>query len=287
MNFTKAARECYVAQAAISQQIKQFEQELGFTLFDRGGASVRLTPAGEYFYHQCRSIMAQYTGAVKQARAIVDGAKKVLRIGFNGPYTHSPFVGYLREYRGSDPEVSVSIREGGREELLEELLKGELDVLVVPDYGLPLDERFDILELSSGRSKFMIGPDSPLAGHRYISPAELTGQTILRIQGTSQPAEGQQLPDYYARLGLGDNPILEVKTYSEAVFLVEAGLGIAAVPVGAESRLPKDVSVFEIQGDTFRVTTVAVRATPPVSITADDFFRLMRQRQKEANGEAG
>ena len=33
LNFTKAARECYVAQAAISQQIKQFEEELGFKLF--------------------------------------------------------------------------------------------------------------------------------------------------------------------------------------------------------------------------------------------------------------
>ena len=47
LNFTKAARECYVAQAAISQQIKQFEEELGFKLFNRGGASVSLTPAGE------------------------------------------------------------------------------------------------------------------------------------------------------------------------------------------------------------------------------------------------
>ena len=53
LNFTKAARECYVAQAAISQQIKQFEEELGFKLFDRGGTAVALTPAGEYFARQC------------------------------------------------------------------------------------------------------------------------------------------------------------------------------------------------------------------------------------------
>ena len=39
LNFTTAARECFVAQAAISQQIKQFEEELGFKLFARGGGS--------------------------------------------------------------------------------------------------------------------------------------------------------------------------------------------------------------------------------------------------------
>lgn len=50
LNFTKAARECYVAQAAISQQIKQFEEELGFKLFDRGGTAVAAAPpAGEVF----------------------------------------------------------------------------------------------------------------------------------------------------------------------------------------------------------------------------------------------
>ena len=81
LNFTKAARECYVAQAAISQQIKQFEEELGFKLFDRGGTAVALTPAGEYFARQCQSVLSQYHGAVKQARSIADGKKQDLRLG--------------------------------------------------------------------------------------------------------------------------------------------------------------------------------------------------------------
>ena len=59
LNFTKAARECFVAQAAISQQIKQFEEELGFKLFERGGGSVKLTPAGAIFARQCQSILSQ------------------------------------------------------------------------------------------------------------------------------------------------------------------------------------------------------------------------------------
>ena len=85
LNFTKAARECYVAQAAISQQIKQFEEELGFKLFNRGGASVSLTPGGEYFAKQCQAVLAQYNGAVKQARFLAEGKKRDLRLGINGP----------------------------------------------------------------------------------------------------------------------------------------------------------------------------------------------------------
>lgn len=285
LNFTKAARECYVAQAAISQQIKQFEQELGFALFDRGGTSVKLTPAGEFFANQCRSIMAQYNGAVKQARAIVDGERKRLRVGFRGPCAGEPFTWYLRQYRQEHPEASVRLREGRREVLMEDLLKGELDMLVIPDYGMPLDERFDTIELGSRRSKFMIGPDSPLAGRRSISSAELTGQTILRMEGAGQEDNLQQRNEYYVRLGLGSNPMRSVKSYFETVLAVEAGLGIAAVPSGAESQLPKDITVFEIEGDTFRESTVAVRQIPPVSVAADDFFRLVR-REQEREAEA-
>ena len=178
LNFTKAARECFVAQAAISQQIKQFEEELGFKLFERGGTAVSLTPAGEYFARQCQGVLSQYNGAVKQARSIADGEKRDLRLGFNGPFAQDSIPDYLRHFRQIHPEAAITLREGGRDEMLDALVKEELDVIIIPDYGLNLDERFESLELSSERAKFMTGPHTPLAGRRYVSPAELAGDDI-------------------------------------------------------------------------------------------------------------
>ena len=261
LNFTKAARECYVAQAAISQQIKQFEEELGFKLFDRGGTAVALTPAGEYFARQCQSVLSQYHGAVKQARSIADGKKQDLRLGINGPYTQESIPGYLRQFRQLYPEAAIHLREGGREEILDALFQEELDVL----------------ELNSERAKFMTGPHTPLAGRQYVSPEELVGQTIFRVEGLSEDPQGHPLPDYFVRLGLGENPVQRVKTYLEATILVQAGLGIAAIPGGMEGKLARDVSVFSIEGDSFRIRTVALRLLPPVSVAADHFFQVIRQ----------
>lgn len=277
LNFTKAARECYVAQAAISQQVKQFEEELGFKLFDRGGASVKLTPAGAYFARQCRSILAQYNGAVKQARAIADGEKRVLRVGFHGLSAQKIFAGHLRRFREAYPEATVTIREGNQASLMEALRQGEVDLIVVPDSGLVLDEGLDVLELASTRSKFMIGAGSPLAGRPVLSAAELTGLPILRINGKEGSFPSRQRTDYYTRLGLGENPVHWAKNYFELLLMVEAGMGIAAIPSGGEEQLPEDVSIFELEGDAFRINTVALRLVPPVSVTADDFFQMMRQ----------
>ena len=131
LNFTKAARECYVAQAAISQQIKQFEEELGFKLFDRGGTAVALTPAGEYFARQCQSVLSQYHGAVKQARSIADGKKQDLRLGINGPYTQESIPGYLRQFRQLYPEAAIHLLEGGREEILDALAPDYIECLTL------------------------------------------------------------------------------------------------------------------------------------------------------------
>lgn len=277
LNFTKAARECFVAQAAISQQIKQFEEELGFKLFERGGTAVSLTPAGEYFARQCQGVLSQYNGAVKQARSIADGEKRDLRLGINGPFAQDSIPGFLRQFRQIYPESAITLREGGREEMLDALTKEELDVIIIPDYGLCLDEHYEALELSSERAKFMTGPHTPLAGRRYVSPAELAGQTIFRVEGLSEESQDQPLPDYFVRLGLGENPIQRVKTYLEATILVQAGLGIATIPGGMENKLTRDVSVFSIEGDSFRLRTIALRLLPPVSVAADHFFQVIRQ----------
>ena len=277
LNFTKAARECFVAQAAISQQIKQFEEELGFKLFERGGAAVSLTPAGEYFARQCQGVLSQYNGAVKQARSNADGEKRDLRLGINGPFAQDSIPGFLRQFRQIYPESAITLREGGREEMLDALTKEELDVIIIPDYGLCLDEHYEALELSSERAKFMTGPHTPLAGRRYVSPAELAGQTIFRVEGLSEESQDQPLPDYFVRLGLGENPIQRVKTYLEATILVQAGLGIATIPGGMENKLTRDVSVFSIEGDSFRLRTIALRLLPPVSVAADHFFQVIRQ----------
>ena len=71
LSFSKAAKECFVSQTAISRQIRQLEQEMDLRLFDRDTTHVTLTSAGRYFFQQAQQITAQ----LRQA-----GEKKVQAI---------------------------------------------------------------------------------------------------------------------------------------------------------------------------------------------------------------
>ena len=68
-----------------------------------------------------------------------------------------------------------------------------------------------------------------------------------------------------------------MKTLLEATILVQAGLGIAALPAGMEGKLAREVSVFAIEGDSFRIRTVALRRRGPGNQAAQHFFQVIRQ----------
>ena len=86
LNFTRAAEELCISQTAVSQQIKQLEQEIGFTLFVRSKRGVQLTPAGEAYYRCFEKISAQYNNAVALGEKIASGQETDLRIGYVGAY---------------------------------------------------------------------------------------------------------------------------------------------------------------------------------------------------------
>ena len=98
LNFTRAAEEQCISQTAVSQQIKLLEQELGYALFVRGKRGVRLTPAGEVFYRQCRQLLIRYNDAAAQGKKIALGTAADLRIGYAGAYELWTIVAQIRKY---------------------------------------------------------------------------------------------------------------------------------------------------------------------------------------------
>ena len=70
LNFTRAARECFIVQTAMTQQIANLENEIGVRLFERGYRSLTLTPAGEVFLQDAREIVAQAQAAGERVKSI-------------------------------------------------------------------------------------------------------------------------------------------------------------------------------------------------------------------------
>lgn len=68
-NVSRAALQLHVSQPALSRQIRDLEEELGFLLLTRSARSVQLTEAGRAFLHEARAVLLRAEEAVKTALA--------------------------------------------------------------------------------------------------------------------------------------------------------------------------------------------------------------------------
>src|SRR5439155_13647983 len=80
-NVSRAALKLHVSQPALSRQIRDLEDELGFLLLERSARSVRLTQAGRAFLTEARAVLQRAEHAVKATRAIASGGGE-LHIGY-------------------------------------------------------------------------------------------------------------------------------------------------------------------------------------------------------------
>src|SRR5437870_12766573 len=81
-NVSRAALKLHVSQPALSRQIRDLEDELGFSLLERTAKSVRLTDAGRAFLDEARAVIQLSQQAVRNARAVATGEHGQLRVGY-------------------------------------------------------------------------------------------------------------------------------------------------------------------------------------------------------------
>ena len=128
LHFGRAARRLNVVQPALSQQIRQLEQELGVMLLSRTKRRVMLTESGRAFLVEARRTLASAEQSALAARSAAAGEVGRLRVGYVDLATWSVLPKVLRTYRKRYPRVELVLTELHREPQREALLRGDLDV---------------------------------------------------------------------------------------------------------------------------------------------------------------
>ncbi|MFL0180614.1 LysR substrate-binding domain-containing protein [Mycobacterium sp. SMC-15] len=111
LHFSRAAARVFLAQQALSRQIKELEDELGVKLFERTTRNVALTPAGEVFLEGARTVLAALDGVAAAAQQAARGVVGTLRLGYVPGAALELTAPILAEFRERHPEVTIEMRE--------------------------------------------------------------------------------------------------------------------------------------------------------------------------------
>lgn len=165
-NFTRVAEELGYTQSAVTMQIKQLEGELGCTLFERLGRSVRLTPEGERLVPIAHRMLqaADEAARIAQDPGEVTGT---LRIGATDSMLMSCLPQVLLQLAQTYPKVQISTHQGALEDEFAMLKRNDIDLLLFLDERIYRPEWLKALEVP-GAARFYASAKNPLAKKRRI-----------------------------------------------------------------------------------------------------------------------
>jgi DNA-binding transcriptional LysR family regulator len=177
-SFTRAAERLFVAQPALSTQIRNLESELGIRLLDRHARGVDLTDAGSLFLERARVVIA----AAEAARATGDdlraGLVGCIRLGIASEMGWPLASELLASFGRERPEVEITAHEAYGGTLLRDLRGGRLDAVIAP----AIFEPAELLSLSLGAEPWLVlaGPAHRLAGAAGpVAAQEFEGERLV------------------------------------------------------------------------------------------------------------
>ncbi|WP_265444539.1 LysR substrate-binding domain-containing protein [Flexivirga meconopsidis] len=258
-NFTRAAAQCFVAQSALSHQVKALEHELGVPLFARTSRRVEVTAAGEAFLPAARACLEAADRAATDAAGAAGLLRGSLRIGAIPTVTAVDLPRLIERFNRAHPEVGVSLVVGASGELQEAIEAGKLDVCFL---GLPANSvpRVAHRALDRHRLVAVVAADHRLAGRRRVRLADLADDAFADFPaGTSGR---QQSDEAFDAAGLVRSVPFESTTAELLVDLVERHLAITLLAPGVIPRR-RSIARVAVSDGPERVEYLGWRALNP------------------------
>jgi DNA-binding transcriptional LysR family regulator len=243
LHFRRAAERLHISQPPLSQQIRGLEEELGFPLLVRTRRRVELTPAGEAFLRDARTLLSELDGAVATARRIDAGQTGRLRINFVGSALLSIVPGTVERFRAARPGVAIELHERPTVDQLRAVRAGLADVgLVRPP--IEDDGELTVRTVLRERTVAALPAGHALAAGRRVPLRRLAAEPLVLFPRDQAPGYHDLLIDALAGAGVGPRVIQYAPEILTIIGLVAAGTGVSLVPAS--------VSRLALEGVTYR-----------------------------------
>ena len=246
-HYGRAARRLRVAQPALSRQIQDLEEEVGFKLFERLPRGVRLSAAGQLFLRDARRILREVNEAAARAARVARGQSGTLRVGFTESASWRGVVPEsFRRFREMKPDAELQLQSLPSLVQLESIRSGSLDAGFV--FNIPkADPELDRLPVATQRIELAAPTGHPLTRLKQVRLRDLTNASFVWFPRRAAPALYDRLMHECFRGGLKSPRIVqEGQDEATILSLVATGLGVGWVLGTARWRRPKSVVILSV-----------------------------------------
>lgn len=145
-NISKAAKELYISQPAISKSIQKLEESLECKLFSRSSRGVALTDEGALLYSHVKEAFETLTQGEEQLKRSIELGVGHIRIGVSSTLCKFMLLPYLKEFIRRNPHISISISCQSTNETLKLLDNNKIDIGLIGKPAVMKNIEFDYLD---------------------------------------------------------------------------------------------------------------------------------------------
>ena len=226
-NISKAAKELYISQPAISKAISKLEDSLGLSLFTRSSRGVQLTSEGEILFEHTREAFDALDRGEQELKRIQEFDIGHLRIGVSNTLCKYILLPYLKTFIDQYPHMKVTIESQATAQTLARLEQQKIDLGLVAEPSVRRDLAF--IPVMDIQDTFVTTPN--YLENLYLREGQDTSlfeTGNIMLLDTSNMTR-HHVDEYMAENNIFPHQILEVTTMDLLVEFAKIGLGIACV----------------------------------------------------------
>jgi DNA-binding transcriptional LysR family regulator len=246
-HYGRAAQRLRVAQPALSRQIQDLEEEVGFKLFDRLPRGVKINPAGKSFLEDVRRILQQVDDAAMRAGRVARGQSGMLRVGFAETASwHGVVPDSFRRFRERQPDAELQLHQAGALKQIEAVRSGRLDAGFV--FNMPkTDPELDQVQVDVHHLVLAAPKGHPLTKVKRLQLGDMVNAAFIFFPRRQNPAYYDSLMRACFRGGLKTPHIVqEAVDQATLLSLVSCGLGVGFVSAATRWRCPEAVVLLPV-----------------------------------------
>ena len=226
-NISKAAKELYISQPAISKAISKLEDNLGLSLFTRSSRGVQLTSEGEILFEHTREAFDALDRGEQELKRIQEFDIGHLRIGVSNTLCKYILLPYLKTFIDQYPHMKVTIESQATAQTLARLEQQKIDLGLVAEPSVRRDLAF--IPVMDIQDTFVTTPN--YLENLYLREGQDTSlfeTGNIMLLDTSNMTR-HHVDEYMAENNIFPHQILEVTTMDLLIEFAKIGLGIACV----------------------------------------------------------
>lgn len=264
-SFTRAAQALHVSQPALSQQIRQLEEQLGVQLLDRSGKSVRATDAGATYLSHVHRAFREIDAAGRAARDVNDLSSGRLRLGFTPSFSGYLIAPLARRFREKYPGITLDLLALSQDEIEAALADDKLDCAIA--FWASSATGIASQPLHTERLSLIARHDHAVMATDVIDIACVESQEMVLLSESF--ATRQTIDKHFKQHGIKPKVVIETSSMTTLIELVRSGSLVTVLP---------DAVAFERDDLRFRPLLPAIKERRVVLLQREGGYRSAAAR---------